>query len=50
MFSELEPRRACKENVWLAAGVNDYKVSVINLEKKLNEEELNGMVLLQETE
>lgn len=44
----LELRRTSEENALLAKFVNDYKMSVKNLEGKVNEDELNGMELLRE--
>lgn len=35
-------------NTSLLAAVNDYTSRVMNLEKKMNDEELNGMTILRE--
>lgn len=50
-FSEsldLELRRFLEENASLAAAVNTYKGRVKNSEKKVEEENLNGVALLGE--
>lgn len=44
---ELELRRVREGNAFLAAAVNEYRVRVKNLEKLMDEIELNRMALLR---
>lgn len=46
---ETELRRVIEENASLAAAVNEYKIRVENLAKKMYKKELNGIVLPRET-